>query len=226
MGHPGVSHRAAGGHIQACPDGHLERVWDNSCRHRLCPQCAWLQSERWLVRQKARLLACDPYHVICTIPHELNDLWLANVAVMTQLLFASVHDTLCELLGDGKYLGARAGIIATLHTWTQTLLLPPHIHCLVTGGGLTEAGQWVAVSHGFLLPVRVVMAVFRGKLRAAMHQGLQQGQLTLPGGKSRQQLENLLNKLGRQKWNERNRFESSYAARFKRSVGLYFAWRP
>jgi hypothetical protein len=190
-----------GGHVQACPDGHVERVWYNSCRHRMCPQCAWLQIERWLGRQKARLLACDHYHVIFTIPHELNDLWLVNVAVMTQLLFASVHGTLGELLGDGKYLGARAGIIATLHTWTQTLLLHPHLHCLVTGGGLTAAGQWVAVRNGFLLPMRVVMAVFRGKLRAAIHQSLQHGQLTLPEGTSRQQVENLLNKLGRTKWN-------------------------
>jgi Transposase zinc-binding domain len=85
-----------GGHIQACPEGHVERVWYNSCRHRLCPQCSWLQMERWLARQQARLLACDHDHVICTIPSELHDLWLANVAVMTTLLCASVRDTLLE----------------------------------------------------------------------------------------------------------------------------------
>jgi hypothetical protein len=190
-----------GGHIQACPDGHVERVWYNSCRHRMCPQCAWGQIERWLARQRSRLLACEHYHVIFTMPHELNDLWLANVAVMTQLLFASVHHTLFTLLGDAKYLGARPGIIATLHTWSQTLLLHPHLHCLVTGGGLSAAGEWVAVRNGFLLPMAVVMALFRGKLRAAIGEGIAQGQLTLPEGKSRQQVENLLNKLGRQKWN-------------------------
>jgi hypothetical protein len=91
-----------GGHVQACPDGHVERIWYNSCRHRMCPQCAWLQVERWMAKQKARLLACDHYHVIFTVPHELNELWLANVEAMTQLLFASVHETLCELLGDPK----------------------------------------------------------------------------------------------------------------------------
>jgi hypothetical protein len=112
-----------------------------------------------------------------------------------------VHDTLLDLLGDGKYLGAKPGIIATLHTWPQTLLLHPHIHCLVTGGGLTKAGQWVAVRNGFLLPMRVVMAVFRGKLRAAIRQGVVHGTLALPQGKSPQQMENLLNKLGRVKWN-------------------------
>jgi hypothetical protein len=190
-----------GGHVQVCPEGHVERIWYNSCRHRMCPQCAWVQVERWLARQKARLLACEHYHVIFTIPHELNDLWLANVEAMSQLLFASVHDTLVELLGDPKYLGARPGIIATLHTWSQTLRLHPHLHCLVTGGGLTAAGQWVAVRHGFLLPMRVVMAVFRGKLRAAICQGLHQGRLMLPAGKRRQQVDTVLNKLGRQKWN-------------------------
>jgi hypothetical protein len=188
-----------GGHVQACPDGHIERIWYNSCRHRMCPQCAWVQTERWLARQKARLLACEHYHVIFTMPHELNALWLANVEAMSQLLFASVHETLCELLGDAKYLGAKPGVIATLHTWSQTLLLHPHLHCPVTGGGLTDAGQWVAVRNGFLLPMRVVMAVFRGKLRAAIRQGLHQGRLTPPEGKSRQQVDNVLNKLGRQK---------------------------
>jgi hypothetical protein len=190
-----------GGHVQACPEGHIERVWYNSCRHRMCPQCAWGQTERWLARQKARLLACEHYHVIFTMPHELNELWLANAAVMTQLLFASVHDTLLTLLGDAKYLGARPGIIATLHTWSQTLLLHPHLHCLVTGGGLNQSGDWVTVRNGFLLPMAVVMALFRGKLLAAIRQGVAHGQLTLPAGTSRQKFENQLNKLGRQKWN-------------------------
>ena len=190
-----------GGHVQACPEGHLERIWYNSCRHRMCPQCAWVQVERWLAKQTGRLLACEHYHVIFTMPHELHALWRANVDVMSRLLFASVHDTLLELLGDAKYLGARPGSIATLHTWTQTLLLHPHVHCLVTGGGLTADGQWRAVRNGFLLPVRVVMAVFRGKLRAAIRQELAHGNLALPQGKSPQQVENLLNRLGRTKWN-------------------------
>ena len=83
---------ALGGHIQACPDGHVARVWYNSCRHRSCPQCAYLQTERWLARQRARLLACDHYHVIFTLPHDLNSLWLANVPVMTTLLFQSLSE--------------------------------------------------------------------------------------------------------------------------------------
>jgi hypothetical protein len=152
------------------------------------------------VTQKARLLACDHYHVIFTLPDELRGCWLANRKPMAELLFATVRSTLFELLGDAKYLGVRPGMIAALHTWSQTLVLHPHLHCLVTGGGLTDAGEWRAVRNGFLLPVRVVMPVFRGKLLAAVRQGVAHGQLRLPEGRSHQQLENLLNKLGRLKW--------------------------
>jgi len=197
---------ALGGHIQACPDDHFMRIWYNSCRHRSCPQCAYLQTERWLALQRARLLACDHYHVIFTLPHELNPLWLANVSVMTMLLFQAVRDTLGTLLADPKYLGAQPGILAALHTWSQTLVLHPHLHCLVTGGGLTPAGQWVAVRHGFLLPARVVMAVFRGKMVAAIRQTLARGVLTLPALMRPQQVLNLLNRLGhptQTKWHVR-----------------------
>jgi len=197
---------ALGGHIQACPDGHVARVWYNSCRHRSCPQCAYLQTERWLARQRARLLACDHYHVIFTLPHDLNPLWLANVSMMTALLFQAVRDTLCTLLADPKYLGAQPGILAALHTWSQTLVLHPHMHCLVTGGGLTASGEWQAVRHGFLLPARVIMAVFRGKMLDAIRQAGARGTLALPEPMRPQQLVNLLNRLGhptKTKWNVR-----------------------
>jgi len=187
---------ALGGHIQACPDGHIARVWYNSCRHRSCPQCAYLQTERWLALQQARLLACDHYHVIFTLPHDLNPLWLANVPVMTSLLFQAVRDTLSTLLADPKYLGAQPGTIAALHTWSQTLVLHPHLHCLVTGGGLHTAGQWVAVRNGFLVPARVVMAVFRGKMLDAIRQAYAREALTLPEAMRPQPLVNLLNRLG------------------------------
>jgi len=197
---------ALGGHVQACPDGHMARIWYNSCRHRACPQCAYLQTERWLACQQGRLLACDHYHVIFTLPHDLNPLWLANVSVMTTLLFQAVHDTLRTLLADPKYLGAQPGLIAALHTWSQTLMLHPHVHCLVTGGGRTSDGPWKAVRNGFLLPARVVMAVFRGKLLAAIRQAFARGALVLPAPMQPQQFVNLLNRLGhptKTRWNVR-----------------------
>jgi hypothetical protein len=219
-----------GGHVQACPDGHVSRIWYNSCKHRSCPQCAFLQIERWLTKQKARLLGCDHYHVIFTIPHDLNAVWLANVPLMTSLLFTSVRDTLFELLGAPTYLGARPGIMAALHTWGQTLVLHPHIHCLVTGGGLTPEGQWVAVHNGYLLPGRVVMAVFRGKLLDALRRAFHRSALALPGEMRPQQFHNLLNRLGHKKktrWNVRimerypyGRGVATYLARYMRGGSI------
>jgi len=208
---------ALGGHVQACPDGHMPRIWYNSCRHRSCPQCAYLQTERWLALQRARLLACDHYHVIFTLPHDLNPLWLANVPVLSALLFQAVRATLLALLADPKYLGAQPGILAALHTWSQTLVLHPHVHCLVTGGGLTADGQWQAVRNGFLLPVRVVMAVFRGKLLTAIRQALAHEALTLPEAVRPQQMLNRLTQLGhpkKTKWNVHIR------ERYRHGVGV------
>lgn len=167
--------------MQTCPDGHVERGWDNSCRHRFCPQCAQLQIAQWLEKQQARLLRCDHYHVICTLPSELNVLGLANGRAMANLLFHAVWATLSKLLADPNYLGATPGMIAALHPWGQTLVLHPHLHCLVTGGGLA-GDTWQAIHNGYLLPARVVMPVFRGKLLAAVGKALDAEQLTLPAG--------------------------------------------
>jgi hypothetical protein len=190
-----------GGHIQACPAGHVERVWDNSCRHRLCPQCAWRQVERWLTRQQVRLLACDHDHVSCTMPEELRGRWLGHVGVMTNVLLATVHETLDERLGEVPYRGAQPGSMAALPTWGQTLVLPPHLHGLVTGGGLTAEGQWRTGRHGVLLPARVVMALLRGKLLAAVDAAVPRGTLTLPDGMPLRHWVIWRNKLGRPKWN-------------------------
>ena len=128
-------------------------------------------------------------------------MWLANVAAMTTAAVCQCARHVAGVAGRSNYLGATPGILATLHTWPQTLRLHPHIHALVTGGGLTRTGRWVAVHNGFLLPSRVVMALFRGKLLAAIRRAVRQGQLQLPAGMRPQRCENLLNKLGRAKWN-------------------------
>ena len=220
---------ALGGHIQACPDGHVARIWYNSCRHHSCPQCAYLQTERWLAVQRARLLAGDHYHAIFTLPHDLHPLWLAHVPVMTTLFFQAVRDTLGEFLADPKDLGAHPGIIAALHTWSQTLVRPPHVHCLVTGGGRTPDGQWKAVRNGFLLPVRVVMAVCRGKLLAAIRQALARAELALPEGMRPQQLLNLLTRLGpptKTKWNVRIIERYQHGAGVVTSLARYLRGGP
>ena len=191
---------AMGGHVWACPQGHETRVHYNSCRHRACPQCGRSRTDTWLAARLQQLLSCEHFHVIFTVPHELEPLWFAQRARMQDLLFGAVRDTLLELLGDAKYLGARPGVIATLHTWGRTLSFHPHVHCLVTGGGLGASG-WRPVRNGYLLPVRVVRALFRGKLLAALRTELAQGRLVLPPGFSRVRLESLLRRLGRRTWN-------------------------
>jgi hypothetical protein len=149
-----------------------------------------------LAVQQARLLACDHYPVIFPFPHDLTPLWLANVQVMTTLLLQTVRDTLGTWLADPQDVGAPPGILAALHPWSPTLVLQPHGHGLVTGGGRPPDGQWQAVRQGFLLPARVVMAVFRGKRVAALRQTLARGALALPEPMRPQQWVNLLHRLG------------------------------
>ena len=192
-----------GGHTQACPDGHYQKIWYNSCKHRMCPQCAYLQIQKWLAKQKTRILRCDHFHVIFTIPEELRFLWHFNTKLMTQILFVCSRDALFELLADKKYMGAKPGIIASLHTWTKTLLVHPHIHCLVTGCGLCPSGELRSAVKDFLLPYDLIKATFRKHTRKAIVKALNKGQLVLPDGMRPQQVQNLINKLGRKKWNVR-----------------------
>ena len=102
-----------GGHVSRCPEGHVQEVHYNSCKHRSCPQCHALPTQRWLEQQKSRLLDCDHYHAVFTIPHYLIALWARNQRLMADLLFRCAMETLRELLSDPKYLGATVGILAT-----------------------------------------------------------------------------------------------------------------
>ncbi len=211
-GLPAYVHRAAywisgcrtaalGGHVRRCPEGHVERAFYNSCHQRVCPQCQGLATERWLERQRERLLACAHHHLIFTIPHELNALWCWNRAPMAKLLFATVREVLFELLADPKYLGARPALLAALHTWGRSLSLHPHVHVLAADGGLDPEGRWVAPRRSHFLPARVLMMLFRGKLLAALRQGIERRRLRLPPEASRERFGSLLNRLGRKKWN-------------------------
>jgi len=192
---------ALGGHVQACPEGHIERVWYNSCRHRTCCQCNRMQMDRWLSKQTARLIDCCHHHIIFTIPHDLNVLWMRNTPVMMELLFHCARDSLQQLLMDERRLGrAEPGFMLALHTWGRTLSLHPHLHCLITDGGLDRDG-WVNPKGSCFIPARVLMAKFRGKFIAMLRQSLCSGELILPEDMPAQALQNCLNKLGRTKWN-------------------------
>src|SRR3990170_1173137 len=209
---PAYVHRAAywisrcrtaelGGHLRRCPEGHSERAFYNSCHQRICPQCQGLATERWLERQRARLLNCAHHHLIFTIPHELNALWCWNRAPMAKLLFGAVRETLMELLGDARYLGAKPAFLAALHTWGRSLSLHPHLHVLAADGGLDEHGAWVKPRRSHFLPARVLMMLFRGKFLAALRRSIEHRALRLPPDLSRERFASLLNRLGRKKWN-------------------------
>ena len=124
-----------GGHKDECDTcGHL-KISYNSCGNRHCPKCQFLRKEKWIEARAEDLLPIQYFHVVFTIPAELNPLVLSNQKVMYNLLFRSVSETLVALSNDPKHLGARIGFMGILHTWGQNLMVHPHIHCVVTGGG-------------------------------------------------------------------------------------------
>lgn len=217
---------AMGGHIQGCPAGHVARVVFHSCKHRLCPQCNALPMARWLLTMRERLIACRHHHLIFTIPHQLHDLWRYNRAWLMQTLFTSVAQTVKALCADARYLDSMPGFVLALHTWGRSLQLHPHIHCLITDGGLQQ-GEWRSPRGSCFLPARVLMALFRGKLLAALHAALTDGALCLPPDLSDERCRSMLNQLGRVKWNVhvRERYEHghgvlTYLARYVRGGPL------
>jgi hypothetical protein len=173
---------ALGGHVDECEQCGSRTISYNSCRNRHCPKCQSLDKERWLEQRRGELLPVPYFHVVFTVPHKLNPLALANPKWFYDLLFASASQTLLEIAADPKHLGARIGVLAVLHTWSQTLELHPHLHCIVPGGGLSLDGErWVPTSRpDYLLPVQVLAALFRGKFLAGVKAAQKSGQLILP----------------------------------------------
>jgi hypothetical protein len=149
------------------------------------------------------MLPTDHFHAIFTLPHELHELWRWNRAVLTEVLFGSVRETVLTLLQDPKWLGATPGIVATLHPWSRTLALHAHVHCLISGGGLTVQGSWQPVRTGFLLPVAVVRALLRGKVLGAIEELWLRGRLTAPPHLDEDGVRQVLVAAARQPWNIR-----------------------
>jgi len=189
-----------GGHTQYCPKGHVNGVWYNSCKHRACPQCQGIAGEEWLRNTQSILLNCPHHHVIFTIPEALNELWRYNRSLLTNILFQAVQQTLQTFAKDPKYLSATPGMLSVLHTWGRNLSLHPHIHVLISHGGLGANGQWVEPKKESLFPQKPVMMVFRGKLLAMLKKSLSHGELALPEGNGEGQTQNLLNQQGRKHW--------------------------
>lgn len=190
-----------GGHVKKCASGHVERVWYNACRNRMCPHCSFGRVQKWLERQVQTLLGCTHHHIIFTIPHELNVLWTLNYAVLGDVLFAVSKEVLFELCSDARYLGAQPGLLTALHTWGQQLALHPHVHCLVTAGGVTANGAWVSSRRRWFLPAEPLKRLFRAKYLYAIRGLLRRGELRLPEEWTRGRAEQLFNEAEHKRWN-------------------------
>jgi len=172
---------ALGGHRETCDTCGADRIAYNSCRNRHCPKCQTLAKERWLAARRADLLPVEYFHVVFTLPHALNALAQGNPRVVYTLLFRAVAATLTTFGRDPRHLGGDVGGTAILHTWGQNLSQHLHLHCVVTGGALTQDGaRWIA-APGFLFPVQALARVFRGKYLAALQRAFTTGQLVFGG---------------------------------------------
>jgi len=177
-----------GGHVQRCSECGHQRIQYNSCRNRHCPKCQAMARAAWLEARQAELLPVPYFHVVFTVPEEIRPLALQNKRVVYGILFRAAAETLREVAANPKHLGAEIGILAVLHTWGQNLMHHPHVHCVVTGGGLApDRSHWV---HGprnrrrkklFFAPVQILSRVFRGKFIDFLKQAFQKGRLAFHG---------------------------------------------
>jgi predicted RNA-binding Zn-ribbon protein involved in translation (DUF1610 family) len=153
---------ALGGHLLHCPACEQTQIAYNSCRNRHCPKCQASAARRWLEARQADLLPVEYYHVVFTLPAPISDIAYYNKSVLYGLLFQAAAETLLTIAADPRHLGARIGATMVLHTWGSAMTHHPHVHGIVSGGGLSLDGQrWVACRAGFFLPVRVLSRLFR-----------------------------------------------------------------
>ena len=162
--------------------GHME-IHACSCNNRNCPCCQSPQEQKWIMARNSELIEkCAYYHSIFTVPFELNELIIENQKLLYNLMFSCASDTLLTLCRDKQYMGATPGIILVLHTWGQQLNFHPHLHCCLSGGGLTKSGQFTESCHkGFLLPVSAIGKMFRGKFLEKLKSYYQKDSLSFTG---------------------------------------------
>ena len=160
---------ALGGHRWRCTHCSAEVHSYHSCKNRSCPTCHRDETERWLTARKAELLPCPYFHVTVTVPAELRDVLRANQRDGYAALMQAAAESIVELARDKRYVGGTVGVLAVLHTWTQQLVYHPHVHCLVTGGGVSADGRsWCPARSDYLVPTKALAKLVRGKLKAAL----------------------------------------------------------
>ena len=154
---------AMGVNTTVCEECGSIQVHYNSCRNRCCPMCQELPTQKWIDARREDVLDAPYYHLVFTLPDELNPVIYSNQKLLYTALYASASETLEQLTADTKYLGAKIGYISILHTWGSAMNYHPHLHCIIFGGGLNEKNQWREKSGDFFIPVKVLSKVFRGK---------------------------------------------------------------
>ena len=154
-----------GGHVDKCDNCNHSRISYNSCRNRHCPKCQTTNRERWIEAREKDLLPTTYFHVVFTLPHELNTYCLNYPRELYTILFLASKETIETFASDSKHLGAKTGMISVLHTWGQNLSLHPHVHMIIPGGGITSTGTWKHVKNNgqFLFPVKAMSVVFKNK---------------------------------------------------------------
>lgn len=198
-----------GGHLARCESCGYQQPFYNSCRNRHCPKCGSLAKERWLMARKEHVLPIVYFHTVFTVPDTLNTLALHNQRLIYSLLFRAGSETLITLGKDDKHLGAQIGVIATLHTWGQNLTDHPHLHCIVTGGGLSkDEKRWkypkkLKNGDDFFVHVNVLSDLFKKKFMAYLKETYDRGDLKrkeLPYFKSKADYRQFKNDLYKKKW--------------------------
>ena len=170
---------ALGGHVERCGDCGHQRVWYNSCRNKSCPKCQGLARAQWLDDRRAELLDTHYFHVVFTVPQEIEAIAFQNQVVVYDILFRAASETLRRIAADPEHLGAEIGFLGVLHTWGQSLSHHPHVHFLVPGGGIAPDGEsWIAGRRGFFLPVRVLSRMFRRLFLHYLEKAFVAGELT------------------------------------------------
>jgi hypothetical protein len=167
-----------GGHVEQCDTCGHQRIFYNSCRNRHCPKCQSLARADWIEDRLAEILETQYFHVVFTLPEELAAIAYQNKKMVYDILFRAAAETLRTIAGDPKHLGAELGFFAVLHTWGQTLVHHPHLHCVIAGGGLSPDGtSWIPCRNGFFLPVRVLSRLFRRLFLEHLQAAFNRGQL-------------------------------------------------
>ena len=171
-----------GGTVNECQKCSEISYTYHSCRNRHCPSCGGSKREEWIERQQSYLLDTSYYHVVFTMPKDLNTLCMHTPRVMFDALFKASWMTIQTFASDHKYLGAQTGMTAVLHTWSQNMCLHPHLHCIVPGGGVTKHGKWkYSRSKGkYLFPVKAMAAVYKGIFMAELKRLAKIGAIELP----------------------------------------------